>query len=332
MSHVQTLSVSDDEDGMRLDRWFKLHFPQIQFGHLQKLLRTGQIRIDGGRAKTNSRLEAGQSIRIPPIAPSENIKTHKPADKPLSKADFEFVQSLVLYLDDDLIVLNKPPGLAVQGGTNTERHLDGLLEGLKFKYPERPRLVHRLDKDTSGVLLLARTRHIASALASTFKTKTVHKLYWALVNGVPRYEAGEITLPLIKQARQGQERVHIAERNTPDALTARTFYQTVDTAGQKFAWLALKPVTGRTHQLRVHCLGLGHPIVGDGKYGGSAAHPGGEIPRKLHLHASQLRLLHPGTRKPFEISAPLAKVMAKSWHLLQFDPDLDIADPFAAYS
>ncbi|MEM7620111.1 MAG: RluA family pseudouridine synthase [Pseudomonadota bacterium] len=320
MSHVQNLIVTDNEDGMRLDRWFKAHFPEIRFGQLQRMLRTGQIRIDSGRVQTNTRLETGQSVRVPPLKPEEaKEKTHTGPTK-LHPSDLDFIQSLVIFKDDDLLVLNKPTGLAVQGGSKTGRHIDGLLDGLQFDAPERPRLVHRLDKDTSGVLLLARTRLAATALSQSFKSRSARKTYWALVNGVPRYKAGEITLPLRKTGPHGQEKMRIAERSDKQALPANTHYEIIECAAQKFAWLAMSPVTGRTHQLRVHALGLGHSIVGDGKYGGSAAHPGGEIPKHLHLHSYSMELPHPNKKgKSFKISAPLPEHMAKTWELLQFN-------------
>ncbi len=317
MSGVENRKVQENEDGMRLDRWYKIHFPEVSFGYLQKLLRKGQIRVDGSRVKSNTRLEAGQTVRIPPVKASSNNETREPGQKRISKADIEYVQNLVIHKDNDIIAINKPSGLAVQGGTKTERHLDGLLDALKFEADERPRLVHRLDKDTSGLLLLARNRKSATALGKVLSGHKAQKIYWALVRGVPRYEAGEINQPLIKKGSAGDERIRIAERDDPAAMKALTHYKLIDTAGQKMAWLAMMPVTGRTHQLRVHAVALGHPIIGDGKYGGAEAHPGGDIPKKLHLHAHSLKLPHP-SGGILELTATLPDHMHHSWNLLNF--------------
>lgn len=320
MSGVVNRKVLDSEDGMRLDRWFKIHFPEVGFGYLQKLLRKGQIRVEGSRAKTNTRLEQGQTIRIPPIRITDNHdakSSEKPSERKISKADIEFVQSLVIHKDEDIIAINKPSGLAVQGGTKTERHLDGLLDTLKFEADERPRLVHRLDKDTSGILLLARHRKAATALGKSLSSHKAKKIYWALVRGVPRYDAGEINQPLVKKGGLGDERIKIADRGDPAAMKALTHYKLIDTAGQKIAWLAMMPITGRTHQLRVHAVALGHPIIGDGKYGGADAHPGGDIPKKLHLHARSLEIPHP-SGGVLKLEAQLPDHMQLSWNLLNF--------------
>lgn len=324
MTGVKNLQVTENEDGMRLDRWFKVKFPELAYGRLQKLLRTGQVRVDGARSKANTQIFTGQTIRVPPLMQAVvSSEEGKIKPKPLSKADKTFVHSLVIHKDDDILVIKKPAGLAVQGGSKTTRHLDGLLDGLSFDLEERPRLVHRLDKDTSGVMLLARHRKAASALGHSFKNHTTRKVYWALVVGVPRYEAGEINVPLIKKGHSGQERVRLAERSDTEAMTARTYYQIVDAAGQKMAWLAMMPVTGRTHQLRVHAVALGHPIVGDGKYGGVNAHPGGEIPAQLHLHAHSISFVHPQGQQ-FHISAELPDHMLRTWRLLNFDMTTEI--------
>ncbi len=330
MTGVKTQSVQDDEDGMRLDRWFKVHFPDLSFGHLQKLLRKGQVRVNGTRAKTNTRLESGQIIRIPPIHNNLDPPNKKDlkVQKKLSKLDIEFIQSLVIHKDDDLIALNKPSGLAVQGGTKTEQHIDGMLDGLKFGYEESPRLVHRLDKDTSGVLLIARKRTSANFLSKALSGRKVKKIYWALVNGVPRYEEGEINVPLIKTGGRGNERVRIAERDSADKMSALTYYKVIDIAAQKLAWLALMPITGRTHQLRAHSLALGHPIVGDGKYAGQDAHPGGEIPQKLHLHAKSIEIPHP-QKGVLKLNAELSDHMKQSWNLLNFDKFNSSASDFS---
>jgi len=321
MSGVQQREVSEADDGMRLDRWFKQHFPSLGFGRLQKLVRTGQVRVDGGRVKTSARLEQGQSVRVPPLPDDESgaAKTGPKVRRKIdvTSADRAALRNLVLYQDDDVIAINKPAGLAVQGGAKTERHLDGMLDALKFGAPEAPRLVHRLDKDTSGVLLLARSRASAAILSKTLQKREAEKLYWALVIGTPRPSDGIIDAPLIKTARGGKERVHVAEDDDP-GQHAQTIFDTLDYAGGRIAWLALQPVTGRTHQIRAHTAALGHPIVGDGKYGGADAHPGPPIARQLHLHARALRVPHP-KHGVLSIDAPLPAHMAATWDFLGFD-------------
>ena len=326
MSPVEIRQVAAGEAGMRLDRWFKVHYPAVPHGHLQKLLRTGQVRVDGTRAKSNTRLDTGQNVRVPPMSAPERTET---SSRELTKADMAFVQGLVLHEDSDVIALNKPAGLAVQGGTATARHLDGLLDGLVSGGAERPRLVHRLDKDTSGVLLLARTRSAAAKLGRALKHRDARKIYWALVVGVPKPERGEINLALIKAGPAREERVRVAVAGEQGAQRACTRYALLEVAGRRLAWLALWPVTGRTHQLRAHMAALGHPVVGDGKYGGSDAHPGGDIPRLLHLHAHSIAIPHPsgGT---LSVSAPLPEHMETSWRLLGLDAEA-AADPFEGY-
>lgn len=327
MSGVEKKRVAPGEDGMRLDRWFAAHYPALGHVRLQKLLRKGQVRVDGGRVKANTRLADGQEVRIPPLPADEAAPARKQLHaRPLSADDARFVQSLVIHRDADLIALNKPPGLAVQGGSATSEHLDRLLDALKFDAPERPRLVHRLDKDTSGVLLLARSREAASRLGRCLKHRGARKLYWALVTGVPKTAAGEIKLALVKRGGRGDERVHPADSGDPDAKPAITRYAVLERAGTRLAWLAMIPVTGRTHQLRAHAAAIGHPIVGDGKYGGADAHPAGEIARKLHLHARRIVIPHPRGGM-FDISAPLPQHMEKAWRLFGFDPH-ETREPF----
>jgi len=315
MSKVRQEYVSAADDGLRLDRWFKEHLPDLRFGRLQKLLRTGQIRVDGKRVKSDTRVERGALIRIPPIQPADKSKDNTPAIKTAPKAeDVAFLKEAVLYQDDWIIAINKPPGLAVQGGSKTNRHLDGMLDALKFKSEERPRLVHRLDKDTSGVLLLARDRKTARALTKAFASKDMEKIYWALVVGNPEHDEGEITSLMAKIGGQGREKMETAE----GGLKAVTDYIRVDHAGTRAAWLALMPRTGRTHQLRVHCASMGTPIVGDGKYGGSEAHIDG-LSKKMHLHARSLKLDHPMRKGELEVVAPLPDHMRESWSLFEFD-------------
>ncbi len=321
MSGVQTVTVADGDGDMRLDRWFKLHYPALAFGRLQKLLRTGQVRVDGKRAKTNQRLEPGQTVRIPPIDESGTPKVQKKAGS-ISAEDAAFVRSLVIYKDADVLVVDKPAGLAVQGGTRTERHLDGMLDGLADKNGERPRLVHRLDRDTSGVMLLARSREAATRLGQAFKAKETRKIYWAITAGVPEPREGEISMALGKAGGKGQERV-VADPE--HGKTAITWYKVIDAAGKRAALVALWPRTGRTHQLRAHMAALGAPIVGDGKYGGKEAFLTGEdYPKQVHLHAREIDLPGTGTRV---MAAPPAH-LRKTLDLLGLDTSDLTEDPF----
>lgn len=325
MSDVQARTVAESEDGIRLDRWFKRHFPALNHGRLEKLLRTGQIRLDGARAKANTRLEAGQTIRVPPLdteAPAPVVRLTAPR---VSDADIDALHEAILYMDDDVIALNKAPGLAVQGGTGTHRHLDGMLDVLRFDATDRPRLVHRLDRDTSGVILLARTVRAAAELAAAFKAKTARKVYWALVAGSPRPRDGVVDLALDKQAGPRGERV-VADED--EGQTAITNYRTVDYAGGKVTWLVMEPLTGRTHQLRVHAAALGTPIVGDTKYGSrDALAVGGDgIAKGLQLHARAIRLPRPGG-DVLEVVAPLPPHMTMAWRFFGFDERTE-SNPF----
>jgi len=314
---------------MRLDRWFRAHFPDLGHGRLQKLLRTGQVRVDGRRAKANARLQAGAEIRIPPLGEgAEPRERAAPGQKPpVSEADAAFIQSLVLYRDDDVIAIDKPPGLATQGGTGTFRHVDGMLDGLRFGADETPRLVHRLDRDTSGVLLLGRSRAATSALGKAFRGREARKNYWAIVVGIPDLRSGRIDLPVSKLPGRAGERMAVDHE---DGQRAITYYQVIETAGRRLAWIALWPQTGRTHQLRVHCAAIGCPILGDGKYGGQEAFIAGQgLSRKLHLHARELSIPHPATGKRLIVRAPLPDHMRETWNFFGFDPDAT-EDPFAA--
>jgi 23S rRNA pseudouridine955/2504/2580 synthase len=317
-----TLTVDSGDGTLRLDRWFKRHYPALGHGQLEKLLRTGRIRVDGKRARSSDRVEPGQAIRIPSL--EEFAAPSRPAPHQPRPADEARLQAAILHRDEALIVLNKPPGLAVQGGTATERHVDGLLDGLRFGNLERPRLVHRLDKDTSGILVIARTAAAAAFLTRAFREKTTRKTYWAVVVGRPKLAQGRIDLPLAKSPGHGGERVR---PDTEEGRRAVTYYQVIDSAGAQASWLALMPVTGRTHQLRAHCAAIGTPILGDAKYGETAVHLAG-VPgsRTLHLHARSLSLPHPlgGT---LEVTAPLPPHMRRTWDFFGF-PD-EIEDPFA---
>jgi len=317
MSSVELRAVASDEAELRLDRWFRRHFPELSHGHLQKLLRGGQIRIDGRRAAAGARLSAGQRIRIPPLGAS--VEAARPVPKPaaVSDADRALLRSLILHEDEALLVLNKPAGLAVQGGTGTRRHLDGMLPALAGA-GERPRLVHRLDRDTSGLLVVAKSAHAAARLTEAFRQHRVGKLYWALVIGRPAPAAGQIDQPLAKQAGGARERIEAVEEGAP----ARTRYRTIARAGRIATWLALQPLTGRTHQLRAHSVLLGTPIMGDRKYGGAAACPEG-APAGLMLHAREIRLPHPDG-SVLELAAPLSPTVLAGFRWLGFEPDASL--------
>ncbi|NQV82329.1 MAG: RluA family pseudouridine synthase [Rhodospirillales bacterium] len=329
MSKVTTIQVAGADVGMRLDRWFKQQFPDLSHARLQKLLRTGQVRVDGGRVKSGTRLEEGQEIRIPPLnidvfslPKSENEKA-KPV---ISKADAKDIQGCVLHRDDDIIILNKPPGLAVQGGSRLARHLDGMLDALRFEMEEKPRLVHRLDKDTSGLLLLARHSLAARMLTQAFRGKEVRKIYWSVVVGVPTPEHGKIDLPLAKLSGAGGEKV---VASAPEGKNALTLYHTADQAGSQAAWVVFEPLTGRTHQLRVHAQALGTPILGDGKYGRRGAFlDNKDIASRLHLHARALRFPHPAGHW-MEMVAPLPDHIRRTFEVFGFDPKKE-GDPFLA--
>ena len=313
-SGVRTLEVAAGDSEIRLDRWFKRHFPGLTHGRLEKLLRTGQVRLDGKRAQASDRVSRGQTIRVPPLGDLSAQRDRAPAEA--RPKDVEALQASVLYRDAAVIAINKPPGLAVQGGTNTERHLDGLLDALRFDAPERPRLVHRLDKDTSGVLLLARTAKAAAELAAAFRAKETQKIYWAAVVGLPKPREGKIDLPLAKLPGRLGERV---APDDEDGKSAITRFKTVSHAGKKISWLALMPITGRTHQLRAHCVALGTPILGDGKYGGAASRPEGvPEPRMLHLHARTI-ILPRRDGGILKVTAPLPPHMKETWRFFGFE-------------
>ncbi len=319
---VETRKITEDEDGMRLDRWFKAHYPALPFGHLQKLLRTGQVRVDGGRVKAETRLAAGQTVRVPPLKLDEMAERPR-AKSTVREGDARLLKDMTLFEDRDVLVLNKPAGLAVQGGSGTHRHIDGMLEALATPDGDRPRLVHRLDRDTAGVLLVAKTRKAAADLAKTFRSRSARKIYWALVQGVPRPAQGRISTYLAKTAREEGETMRIAAHGEEGAQHAVSYYALIERAGGRLSWLSLKPVTGRTHQLRAHMSHIGHPIVGDPKYGHRARMQDGwdlpeDMPAGLHLLARRLVIPHPrgGT---IDVTAPLPEHMRRSFDLLGFD-------------
>jgi 23S rRNA pseudouridine955/2504/2580 synthase len=347
MAEVETRKVDEGEEGMRLDRWFAHHFPALSFGHLQKLLRSGQVRVDGGRAKSNTRLATGQLVRVPPLertsapatGPTSAGRAGEPrgsrsmgagsapsrpaGPRPKGKAakDADALRAMLLHEDDKVFVFNKPPGLAVQGGSGLSTHIDAMLESLTNAKGEKPRLVHRLDRDTSGVLVVARTRLAASKLAASFRQRSSRKVYWALVAGVPKPKQGRISTYLAKAEGPEGDRMRIAQHGDDDASHAVSLYSVVDTAGQKLAWLTMRPVTGRTHQLRAHAAHIGHPIVGDPKYFDLRDWelPGG-LQNKLHLLARRIVMPHPDGGV-LDVTAPLPPHMQQSWNLLGFTVD-----------
>jgi 23S rRNA pseudouridine955/2504/2580 synthase len=347
MSGVKTLTVSEDEGEQRLDRWFKRRFPQLTQGAVEKMCRTGQVRVDGARAKASDRIIPGQTVRVPPLPETE--APSRPRPDGVSPADAKMIQDCILFMDDHMIVLNKPAGLPSQGGSGQgDRHVDGLTEALKFGYKDRPKLVHRLDKDTSGLLMLARTDRVARGLSESLRHRNTRKIYWAVVAGVPHPRKGSIKYALMKAPGHGKRGegekmmcIHPGKVGEyPDAKRAQTDYFTLWFLGTRLSWMALEPITGRTHQLRAHMAEIGHPIVGDGKYGGSEAENagegwgasvGGDVSRKLHLHARMLKVEHPITKELMTFTAPLPDHMARTWKTLDWKEDDVPADPFEVF-
>jgi len=323
MSGVITMIVEPGDEGLRLDRWFKQRFPTLSHGRLERLLRTGQVRVDGARAKSGARLASGQAVRIPPLGESEpsTAKRGVRSAAPISDADIRLLRDAVLHEDDWVIALNKPPGLAVQGGSGQTRYLDAMLSALGEGGSE-PRLVHRLDKDTSGVLLLAKSAAAARALTASFKSRRTQKVYWALVVGTPAVSRGLIDLPLAKQTGPGGEKVAVSRGD--DGKPAQTLYTVVSKrrvsrrSGPVLTWLLMMPLTGRTHQLRAHSEAMGIPVAGDGKYGGRKSIPEG-FGAELMLHAREIAIPHPDDGTTLRVAAPLPPHMAAMWRKLGFD-------------
>jgi len=344
MTSVQTMTVAPEDAGQRLDRWLRRQFPHVRQGRIERMCRKGELRVDGGRVKAGTRLAQGQQVPVPPLPDMANTRTA--VRQKIDEADSAMIRDAVIYRDDQVIAINKPPGLAVQGGSGQTRHVDGLSEALRFGLEEKPRLVHRLDKDTSGVLIMARTRAVAAALTAAFRSRTTRKIYWAAVAGVPAPRTGTIRYGLVKAPGHGAkgegEKMHCVHPDDVDrtqgARHATTDFTVLEAAASRCAWMALVPVTGRTHQLRAHMAEIGHPIIGDGKYGGSGqenpgdgwgAQLGGELSRKLHLHARSLTIRHPVTDAQLVLVAPLPAHMSRTWDVFQWQPADVPDDPFS---
>jgi 23S rRNA pseudouridine955/2504/2580 synthase len=330
---VRSAKVEADDNGARLDRWFRRHYPALTHGQLEKLLRTGQVRLEGKRAKAGDRISTGQIIRLPPqvetvhkAVEASSTKSQTRAPQPRGQA-WKLAEELVIHKDSSVFVLNKPSGLATQGGSGVSEHVDALLEHLAFGKRQRPRLVHRLDRDTSGVLVVARTVPAAAALSESLRRRDAQKVYWALTKGVPHPPRGRIRSALGKETIGGEEKMREMEPESEGAKAAVTDYVVVDMAGREFAWVVVTPVTGRTHQIRVHLASLGTPIVGDFKYGGTAARGKGEIENRLHLHARAIDIAHPEGGR-LQVTAPLSPHMQRTWKLLGFDTEKQATAPF----
>ena len=345
---VVAIEIGEEEAGMRLDRWFRRRYPDLPQTHLNKIVRKGEVRVDGKRVEISTRLESGQAVRVPPLHLPARVREAPAATDP---ADRRALKEMFLFEDRDVIVLDKPFGLAVQGGSGTKRHIDGMLAALADRKGERPVLVHRLDRDTSGVLLIAKSRRIAAELGATFRSRGARKIYWAVVEGIPRPEQGRISMFLAKGEGMGEdrraggdradlERMRVARHGDPEAQHSLTLYATVDKVAPRLAWLSMRPITGRTHQLRAHCEAIGHPIVGDPKYNRrpdndpARADPLRAVPpgveKKLHLLARRLVLPHP-RGGIIDVTAPLPEHMRKTFDMFGFaapprDPIEDAPD------
>jgi len=325
---VRMLAVSTDDDGIRLDRWFARHVPDCGRIQVEKLCRTGQVRLDGKRVKAGDRVAAGQTVRVPPIAPrAEGAMPRPPRTQRLTQAEADALRACVIHKDAQVLVLNKPAGLAVQGGSRTDTHLDAMMEALTFGAAEKPRLVHRLDKDTSGVLVLARTRAAAAFLAEAFRERRTQKLYWGVVAGVPQPRQGRISAPLAKVKHGPVEKIAVDD---DEGKTAVTDFRVVDAVKKRAAWVAMMPRTGRTHQLRAHMAHIGTPILGDGKYGGRAAFlpeaEGVTRIKQLHLHARTIVIAHPAGGV-LQVSAPLPLHIVATFADLGFEEVLGRDEP-----
>ncbi|MGC2779385.1 MAG: RluA family pseudouridine synthase, partial [Bradyrhizobium sp.] len=317
---VQTVVVTADENGMRVDRFLEARFPGLSFSHIQRIVRKGELRVNGKRADSKDRLEEGQSVRIPPL----KLDAPKERSGGLSEAEqktLDTLKAMTLYEDDDVLVLNKPAGLAVQGGSGMTRHIDQMLEVMRDAKGQKPRLVHRIDRETSGCLLVAKTRFAATHLTGAFRHRSARKVYWALVAGVPKPKQGRISTYLAKEESEDDTIMRVAAHGDEGASHAVTYYAVVEASASKLAWVSLKPVTGRTHQLRAHMAHIGHPIVGDPKYFNieNWALPGG-LQNRLHLLARRIVIPHP-RGGVIDATAPLPPHMLQSWNLLGLEHD-----------
>ncbi|ALE03705.1 RluA family pseudouridine synthase [Bartonella ancashensis] len=320
MVSVSTKNVTEDENGMRLDRWFKVHYPGLGFGCLQKLLRSGQVRVDGGRIKANVRLVVGQSIRVPPLLVEQKKNFSITSKSVRQQDDGDILKKMLLYEDSKVFIFNKPAGIAVQGGSGLTRHVDSMLEAWRNQKGEKPRLVHRLDRETSGLLIVARSRGAAQALTAAFRAREMKKTYWALVRGVPKKKQEKISTWMVKETTLQGDRMRVCEHGEAESSHAVSYYRVLETRGRTLSWLEMEPHTGRTHQLRVHASYIGNPIIGDSKYFFSDNNwelPSG-IQNRLHLHARRIRIPHP-SGGILDITAPLPPHMVQSFNLLAFN-------------
>lgn len=315
---VQTVTVTADENNMRVDRFLEHRFPGLSFSHIQRIVRKGELRVNGKRADSKDRLEEGQSVRIPPL----KVDAPKAAElSDAAKKTLDELKAMIIFEDADVMVLNKPAGLAVQGGSGISKNVDQMLEVMRDAKGQKPRLVHRLDRETSGCLLIAKTRFAASALTGSFRHRSARKIYWALVAGVPKPKQGRISTYLAKEESEEDSIMRVAEHGDEGAAHAVTYYAVVEASAQKLAWVSLKPVTGRTHQLRAHMAHIDHAIVGDPKYFNKENWelPGG-LQKRLHLLARRIVIPHP--RGGFiDATAPLPPHMLQSWNLLALEAD-----------
>lgn len=320
MAGVEQIAVEAGETGMRLDRWFKTHYPGLGFVQLQKLLRSGQVRVDGSRARTDTRVAPGQLIRVPPLGVDRKQAGGLTGHSIRNQDDGDVLSKMLLHEDPEVFVFNKPAGLAVQGGSGVTRNVDDMLEAWRNKKGEKPRLVHRLDRDTSGVLVVARSRLAAMKLSEAFRARETKKTYWALVKGIPPKREDKISTWLVKESTPDGDRMRVARHGEKGADHAVSFYRIVEQAAQSMCWLEMEPYTGRTHQLRVHAAHLGCPIIGDPKYFEADTNwdfPGG-IQNRLHLHARRIVIPHPKGGS-IDVAAPMPPHMRQSWNLIGFD-------------
>jgi 23S rRNA pseudouridine955/2504/2580 synthase len=318
MAKGQDIIVEKDDHDCRLSTWIIRNNKLLSFNSVNTLCRKGLIRVNGLKTKASYRLVAGDTVRMPtPFSKTLDKKPKLKFDPLLEK---ELIDS-VIFKDEYLIAINKPEGLASQGGSyQGDRHIDAYKSIFQFDSNEAPRLIHRLDKDTSGVLLLARNAKAANIFTSLFRQKLVEKVYWALVEGVPRKKEGIVESYIGKldiwrpnfQKDLDREKRSWNKENTKKALS---YYRVIKQVGSQYAWLQLKPATGRTHQLRIHCAKLGTMIVGDRKYRNSQS---GNFKdsidsEKLFLHAKSLTFMHPVSKKTTVIEAELPKHMSLAW-------------------